>query len=895
MNRILPNIGLLCMIAGGHAHAAPPRNPDAYVAQQELPDLSDKAPKKVAVADFTFPDDLEVTVWATTPMFFNPTNMDTDAAGRIYVAEGVNYRHHENRRPGGDRIMVLEDTDGDGTADKSICFVQEPALVAPLGVSVFDNKIVVAQPPSIIVYTDVDRDLKFDPAIDTREEILTGANARNHDHSLHATTAGPDGKWYFNQGNCGALLSNRDGFTLRLGGSYYNSGAGNPQWFNDPTEYAGKPSDDGKIWLSGAVGRMNPDGSSIEIMAHGMRNSYEHCHSSFGDLFQNDNDDRVSCRNTWLMEGGFLGYFSKDGKRSWSSDKRPDQDIPTAHWRQEDPGTIPSGDVYGSGSPTGIAFYENGALPEKYAGSLFSCEARQRVIFSYQPTLGKGAAMDLGEHSELLSSKDNVLFRPSDVMVGADGAIYVSDWFDSGVGGHKDVDESMSGTIYRIAPRGFKPVIPELGDDPLENGAKMLTSPATHVRNTGFELLKAAGKDALPILEELLKNEDRWIRARAVWLLPLIGSEGTEICRGRLTHSDPEQRLLAFRALRNAGADVLEIARVLVTDPSPAVRREIAVSLRSFPAKSKQELVVKLFSQLDNADDRTYLEACGLAAEGMEPEVWKSLVQSAAQEPLEWSEEFARITWRLQPEAAVPALIDRVHSRKLSASARRLAFDTLAFIATKDAVMTIADFANGSNKSLAKQARWWLFNRGLDEWESYGIRQLLKQRGIYDPDKITLRGIVTPEQPKTSNLPPATEIAAMEGDPARGKIQSARCMMCHRFEGNGVPFGPDLTGWVKDQGAEEFINALVVPSQSIAHGYEATRLHLNNGLQIDGIVRSIGDPIMIESMSGLTQLVPKNRIKRTEKRIFKSLMLSAEQLGLTPQDIADLAAYLRTL
>ena len=114
---------------------------------------------------FKVPDGFEVTVWATTPMLFNPTNIDIDRDGRIWVAEGVRYRSHHARQPEGDRIVVLQDKDGDGKADSTHTFVQEPALVAPLGVAVIDNKIVVSQPPDLIVYTDVDRNLKFDPTV----------------------------------------------------------------------------------------------------------------------------------------------------------------------------------------------------------------------------------------------------------------------------------------------------------------------------------------------------------------------------------------------------------------------------------------------------------------------------------------------------------------------------------------------------------------------------------------------------------------------------------------------------------------------------------------------------------------------------------------------------------
>ena len=105
---------------------------------------------------FVVPEGLEVTLWATSPHLYNPTNLDIDHAGRIWAAEGVRYRKHFDRQPEGDRIVVLEDTDGDGKCDKSHTFVQEPLLIAPLGVAVIDNQIVVSQPPHLLVYTDVD-------------------------------------------------------------------------------------------------------------------------------------------------------------------------------------------------------------------------------------------------------------------------------------------------------------------------------------------------------------------------------------------------------------------------------------------------------------------------------------------------------------------------------------------------------------------------------------------------------------------------------------------------------------------------------------------------------------------------------------------------------------------
>ncbi len=155
--------------------------------------------------DLFLPDDLEVTLWAESPMFYNPTNMDVDARGRIWVTEAVNYRDFNNKPDTrlhhleGDRVMILEDTNGDGIADASKVFVQDKDLVSPLGIAVLGNKVFVSCAPNLIVYTDEDGDDRPDK----KEVFLTGFGGFDHDHSLHAVLAGPDGRLYFNTGNAG--------------------------------------------------------------------------------------------------------------------------------------------------------------------------------------------------------------------------------------------------------------------------------------------------------------------------------------------------------------------------------------------------------------------------------------------------------------------------------------------------------------------------------------------------------------------------------------------------------------------------------------------------------------------------------------------------------------------
>src|SRR5436305_15113763 len=94
--------------------------------------LSAQVPPDKALATFTVTDSaLELTLWASEPLFVNPTCMDIDHKGRVWVCESVNYRNKLMRkprlnRPEGDRIVILEDSKGTGRADKAITFYQSP-------------------------------------------------------------------------------------------------------------------------------------------------------------------------------------------------------------------------------------------------------------------------------------------------------------------------------------------------------------------------------------------------------------------------------------------------------------------------------------------------------------------------------------------------------------------------------------------------------------------------------------------------------------------------------------------------------------------------------------------------------------------------------------------------
>jgi hypothetical protein len=120
----LRSFAIISILAGAPIHSA--------LAQESSFDPEKVDHTEIPLDLFKVPEGLEVTLWAGSPMLLNPTNIDIDKEGRIWVAEGVRYRKNHGRRPEGDRIVVLEDTNGDGKADSSHLFVQEPGLVAPL-------------------------------------------------------------------------------------------------------------------------------------------------------------------------------------------------------------------------------------------------------------------------------------------------------------------------------------------------------------------------------------------------------------------------------------------------------------------------------------------------------------------------------------------------------------------------------------------------------------------------------------------------------------------------------------------------------------------------------------------------------------------------------------------
>jgi putative heme-binding domain-containing protein len=345
--------------------------------------------------------------------------------------------------------------------------------------------------------------------------------------------------------------------------------------------------------------------------------------------------------------------------------------------------------------------------------------------------------------------------------------------------------------------------------------------------------------------------------------------------------------------LRRESASFVRAATTLARDPSAAVRREVALSMRDVPLADSRDVLLAIATGYDGAD-RSYLEAWGIGATGKEDALFEELARKApGDDAAKWPRSHSDLVWRLTPRAAVPAFVARARAASLPLAERNKAITALGFIPTREAAMAMVELSALEPADIKKnQPLRWLLNQHDSQWKGFGIEDELKRRGIYDPASITLSEAIVPAPPAESALPPVADIARLRGDAQRGSVAAGACLMCHSIAGRGVDYAPVLDGFGRRQTKDVVIGAIVHPSDDIAHGFEGWELVLQDGRRIDGIILAEGDPTIIQSTGGLTQMVPANLIK--ERRWFgRSLMMGADQLGLTAQQVADIAAFLR--
>tara|TARA_B100001109_G_scaffold253351_1_gene250925 strand:- start:456 stop:2414 length:1959 start_codon:yes stop_codon:yes gene_type:complete len=594
---------------------------------------SGKQPPEKAVANLDVGDGLETTLFASEPMMLSPSSIDIDHLGRVWVCEVVNYRGHRNKRPEGDRILVLEDTTGDGKADKSTVFYQGREIDSVHGVCVLGNKVIISAGDNVWLMTDEDGDLKADK----KEALFTKIGGAQHDHGIHAFSFGPDGKLYFNFGNASRQLADAEGKII-------TDKAGNE------VKASRQP------YQQGMAFRCDLDGSNVETLGWNFRNNWELCVDSFGTVWQSDNDDdgNKAVRINFVMEFGNYGFRDEFTGKGWR-DKRTniEKEIPLRHWHLNDPGVVPNLLQTGQGSPTGIVVYEGSMLPAGFQNQVIHCDAGPNVTRAY-PVKTNGAGYSAEMVNILYGARDK-WFRPSDVCVAPDGSLFVADWYDPGVGGHgmRDLD---GGRIFRVATPGSKYSIPKFDLSTAEGAAEALTNPNGEVRYLAWTALHKMGAKAVPALEKLWKGKNPRHRARALWALGKMEGKGQSVVNAALTDSDPDIRITGIRLARQLDLDLIETVSKVVMDKSAAVRREASIALRFDGSDKASALWAELALQHDGAD-RWYLEALGIGSDLHADARFAAWLAKAGKK---WNSDGGRdIVWRVRSKQA-PAYLARI-------------------------------------------------------------------------------------------------------------------------------------------------------------------------------------------------------------------------------------------
>ncbi|MFM7540705.1 MAG: PVC-type heme-binding CxxCH protein [Planctomycetota bacterium] len=503
------------------------------LAQRNFSGTVETDPEKER-ATFKMSPGLEANLFAADPLLAKPIQMSWDIKGRLWVACSETYPQIKPGESARDKILVLEDTNGDGKADKTTVFAD--GLLIPTGVEPAENGAYVVDSTDLVFLEDTNGDGKAD----RRTVVLSGFGTEDTHHMVHTVRWHFDGRLHFNQS------------------IYIHSHIETP---HGPRRLGGSG-----IW------RFHPPTQRLEVVQRGLVNPWGHHHDRFGQSFATDG-----------AGGEGINFV-----------------VPRAYYatavgaKRVLPGLNP-----GSPKHCGLELVFSRAFPDYWQGDAITCDFRGHRVCRFKLS-DDGSGFISREQTEVIKS-DHPAFRPIDVRMGPDGALYIADWFNPIIQ-HGEVDfrdprrDKTHGRIWRVTASGR--AFPPRNDHSVMSPQALvglLGEPEQYTRHQARRALVERGlKASMPALESatsaLPKGPATPIHLDMLWAWQSFDIYPDALLDQVLHAEDPRIRAAGVRVLvddRERKPNALERIGSMVTDTDPRVRLEAIRALGQFTNQPK--------------------------------------------------------------------------------------------------------------------------------------------------------------------------------------------------------------------------------------------------------------------------------------------------------------------